>query len=86
LLKGHRDFVIIVSARDDKGKPVVLAVLEDRKKETVVAFLKSIQERLRATVEEVCTDLYEGFINAAAEVLPQTTDNRCIQSIPSLRY
>lgn len=70
LLKGHGDFVTIVSTRDDQGKPVVLAVLEDRKKETVIAFLKSIPERLRATVEEVCTDLYEGFINAAEEVLP----------------
>jgi transposase len=71
LLKGHGDYVTIVSTRDDQGKPVVLAVLEDRKKETVVAFLISIPERLRATVEEVCTDLYEGFINAAEEVLPQ---------------
>jgi transposase len=63
LLKGHGDFVTIVSTRDDQGKPVVLAVLEDR--------MKSIPERLRATVEEVCTDLYEGFINAAEEALPQ---------------
>ena len=70
LLKGHRDFVTIVSTRDDRGKPLVLAVLEDRKKETIIAFLKSIPEDLRATVKEVCTDLYEGFINAAAEVLP----------------
>lgn len=61
----------IVSTRDDQEKPVVLAVLEDRKKETIAAFLKSIPEDLRATVEEVCTDLYEGFINAAEEVLPQ---------------
>lgn len=71
LLKGHGDFVTIVSTRNDQGKPLVLAVLKDRKKETVVAFLKSIPERLRATVEEVCTDLYEGFLKAAEEVLPQ---------------
>jgi len=70
LLKGHRDFVAIVSTRDDRGKPVVLAVLKDRKKETITDFLKTIPENLRATVKEVCTDLYEGFINAAAEVLP----------------
>jgi len=71
LLKGHGDFVTIVSTRDDQGKPVVLAVLKDRKKETVASFLKSIPENLRATVEEVCTDMYEGFINAAEEVLTQ---------------
>src|SRR5262249_17800119 len=33
-------------------------------------FLKSIPEELRATVREVCTDLYEGFANAVKEVLP----------------
>lgn len=71
LLKGHGDFVTIVSTRDDQEKPLVLAVLEDRKKETIAAFLKSIPKDLRATVEEICTDLYEGFINAAEEVLPQ---------------
>lgn len=49
----------------------MLAVLEGRKKETIAAFLKSIPEALRATVEEVCTDLYEGFINAAKESLPR---------------
>lgn len=71
LLKGHGDFVTIVSTRDDQGKPVVLAVLKDRKKETVAAFLKSIPEHLRATIKEVCTDLYEGFTGAAKEVLPE---------------
>ncbi len=71
LLKGHQDFVVIVSTRDAQGEPAILAVLEGRKKETVVAFLESIPEALRATIEEVCTDLYEGFINAAQEVLPQ---------------
>jgi transposase len=71
LLKGHGDYVTIVSTRDDQGKLAVLAVLEDRKKETIAAFLRSIPGDLRATVEEVCPDLYEGFINAAEEVLPQ---------------
>ena len=71
LLKGNRDFVTIVSTRDDRGNPVVLAVLEDRKKEMITAFLKSIPEDLRATAKEVYTDLYEGSIIAAVEVLPQ---------------
>ena len=71
LLKGHQDFVTLVSTRDEQGEPQILAVLDGRKKETVVAFFNSIPESLRASVEEVCTDLYEGFINAAQEVLPQ---------------
>jgi transposase len=71
LRKGHRDFVTIVSTRDAQDGPCLLAVLEGREKAPVVAFLKSIPAHLRATVEYVCTDLYEGFVNAVKEVLPQ---------------
>ncbi|MGH8656457.1 MAG: ISL3 family transposase [Gammaproteobacteria bacterium] len=71
LLKGHKDFVTLVSTRDEHGEPAILAVLDGRKKETVKTFLESIPEALRATIEEVCTDLYDGFINAAQAVLPQ---------------
>ncbi|MCW5925270.1 MAG: ISL3 family transposase [Blastocatellales bacterium] len=70
LLKGHRDFVTIVSTQDKNGTPVLLAVLKGREKKTVVEFLKTIPERLREGVEEACSDLYEGFINAVEEVLP----------------
>ena len=70
LLKGHKDFVTIVSTRNEAKEPVVLAVLKGREKKTVVEFLKSIPEHLRATVEQACTDLYDGFANAVKEVLP----------------
>jgi len=70
LLKGHDDFVTIVSTRNRQGEIDLLAVLEGREKATVKAFLETIPVALRATVKEVCTDLYEGFINAAQEVLP----------------
>jgi transposase len=73
LLKGHSDFVTLVSAHDEQGRPLVLAVLEGREKQTLVDFLKTIPQRLRETIKEVCTDLYDGFINAAEEVLPQAT-------------
>ena len=71
LLKGHRDFVTIVSAQDENGNPTVLAVLKGREKKTVADFLKTIPARLQETIKEVCSDLYEGFINAVEEVLPQ---------------
>jgi len=67
LKKGHQDFVAIVSARNE-GKVSILAVLADRKKETVKAFLQRIPGRLRQTVGCICSDLYEGFINPAKEV------------------
>lgn len=71
LLKGHRDFVTIVSTQDEAGRPVVLAVLKGREKQTVIDFLKTIPAHLQETIKEVCSDLYEGFINAAEEVLPR---------------
>lgn len=71
LRKGHRDFVVIVTLRHDDGELSLLGVLPDRQKETVVAFLRSIPQALRASVTRVCTDMYEGFTNAVKEELPQ---------------
>jgi transposase len=70
LRKGHDHFVTIVSHRDRRGEMAVLAVLPDRCKATVKAFLQSIPAPLKATVQRVCTDMYEGFTNAAREALP----------------
>ena len=67
LRKGHQDFVTIVSGYS-AGKLLILGVLKDKEKKTVQAFLQSIPVRLRKQVKAVCTDLYEGFINAAKEV------------------
>jgi len=69
--KGHKDFVAIVSAKNKCGKLVILAVLDDRKKQTVLDFFESIPDRLRHTVKAVCTDMYDGFVNAAIEVFGQ---------------
>lgn len=68
LKKGHRDFVAIVTARWAEGRVAVLAVLPDRQKETVKAFLQSIPEPLRRTIHTVCTDMWEGYVNAVYEV------------------
>jgi transposase len=70
LLKGHGDFVTIVSTRHDAGDPAILAVLDGREKETVKAFLESIPAELGTTIKEVCTDMYKGFSTAVKEVLP----------------
>ena len=70
LTRGHGNFVAVISTRDEAGEVSVLAVLPDRLKATVKGFLESIPEALKATVETVCTDMYEGYINAAYEALP----------------
>ena len=60
---------IITSRVDNEVR--LLAVLKDRKKATVLEFFKSIPKSLKKTIESVCSDLYEGFINAAIEALGQ---------------
>lgn len=70
LKKGHRDFVVIVSARLADGRVVILSVLPDRKKDTVVKFLRTIPARLQATLQTVCCDMWEAYTEAAREVLP----------------
>jgi transposase len=70
LTRGHRDFVALVTVPVEGGSVEILAVLADRKKETVAAFLRAIPEPLRHTVERACTDMYEGFVNAITEEIP----------------
>ena len=69
LKKGHRDFVTIVTARLADGQVVLLGVLPNREKETVIAFLRSIPERLCQTIRSVCCDMCEGFTEAVREEL-----------------
>lgn len=67
LRKGHDDYVVIVTLRRADEELALLGVLPDRKKETVVSFLRSIPLQLRASIERVCTDMYEGYTNAVKE-------------------
>jgi len=68
LRKGHSDYVTIVSVKDKHGTLSVIAVLPNRLKETVQAFLESIPDPLKKTVKAVCTDMYDGFVKSAEEV------------------
>jgi transposase len=67
LKKGHGDFVVIVTARLSAQRLVILGVLENREKDTVIAFLRSIPIRLLKTIHTVCSDMYEGFTEAVRE-------------------
>jgi transposase len=69
LKKGHRDFVVIVTGKTTNDEVKVLAVLPDRKKQTVKQFLETMPRRVKRASRTVCTDMYEGFILAVKEVL-----------------
>jgi len=70
LTRGHRDVVTLVTVPLAGGGVEIVAVLPDRKKETVAACLRTIPETLRRTIERACTDRYEGFVNALTEEIP----------------
>jgi transposase len=69
LKKEHRDFVVIVTARLGNERLIILGVLPNRQKDTVVEFLRSIPQRLQKTIHTVCCDMYEGFTEAVREEL-----------------
>jgi len=70
LKKGHRDYVAVITAQTASGQVQLLAVLPDRLKTTVVAWLQTIPLCHRERIETVCTDMWEGYVTAAQEVLP----------------
>ncbi len=71
LKKGHNDYVVIITARLRQGQLKVLAVLPDREKATVKAFLAGMPTGLKRTIHTVCTDMWKAYINAVKEVLGQ---------------
>lgn len=68
LRKGHRSSIVIITLRKQEGGVHLLAVLPDRTKATVLSFFRSIPYRLRRTVTDVCSDMYEGYLTAIEEV------------------
>ncbi len=74
LKKGHRDYVVPITARLDDGSLKILAVLPNRKKETVKKFLRSIPQRLRETIHTVCLDMWKHYIAAVQEVFGDEVD------------
>lgn len=68
LKKGHNEYVVIVSSKNKKGDLSVIGVLPNRRKETVKVFLESIPEHLKKTVNSVCTDMCDSFVQSACEI------------------
>jgi len=67
MTKGRGNYVAIITTQQANGHVAVLAVLPDRKKETVRQFLETIPQRLWGTMETACTDMWEGYVNAVKE-------------------
>ena len=66
--KGHDSYVTVISSRSKDNYLIVIAVLKGREKDTVKTFLQSIPHKLKQTVQQVCTDMYDGYVNAAIDI------------------
>ncbi len=67
LRKGHQDFMTLVTSRYN-NKTRILAVIKGREKAVIKEFLLTIPKKLKNTTVGVCTDMYDGYVNAAREV------------------
>jgi len=72
LKKGYKDYVTIITSRHE-DRIRLLAVLRGKEKAVIKAFFKSIPRRLKKTVTAICTDMYDGYINAAKSVFKKQT-------------
>jgi len=70
LKKGHRDYVVVVTAQGPDGSLHLLGILPDRTKATVRGWLASIPSAVRRGIRTVCLDMWEAYVNAVEEVLP----------------
>ena len=67
LKKGYRDFVTLITYRMD-NRVQLLGIVKGREKADVMAFLRQIPENLHQTIQAICCDLYDGYMNACKEV------------------
>jgi len=79
----HHEYVTVITDRD---RGVVLEVLEDRKKETVDEWLKSLDERQRRAIRTVTMDMWEAFINAFREHIPDADRKICFDRFHIASY
>jgi len=66
-----------VSVITDRDRRVVLEVLEDRKKETVLTWLDTLSTKQVKAIQTVSMDMWEAFINAFLEKLPGAERKIC---------
>ena len=70
LKKGQRHYVTLVTGRFRDGEMMILGVLPGHEKAEVVEFLRSIPQKILKTVQAVCCDLWQAYIEAVREEIP----------------
>ncbi len=75
-----------VSVITDRDRRVVLEVLEDRKKETVLAWMDTLTEQQKRDIQTVSMDMWEAFINAFLERIPDADRKICFDRFHIASY
>ena len=75
-----------VSVITDRDRRVVLEVLEDRKKETVLTWLDTLSAPQTQAIETVSMDMWEAFINAFLERIPEADRKVCFDRFHIASY
>ena len=65
--KGYRDFVTVITYRIE-NQVHILGIVDGREKADIAAFFAKIPPHLTKTIKAVCSDLYEGYLNACKEI------------------
>jgi len=71
LKKGYQDFVTLITYRIHE-KVHILGIVKGREKAGITAFLSKIPQVLHKTIQAVCCDLYDGYMNACKAVFKDT--------------
>ena len=79
----HHEYVSVITDRD---RGVVVEVLEDRKKETVNAWLGTLSEPQKHAVETVSMDMWEAFIAAFMQHIPNADRKICFDRFHIASY
>ncbi len=70
LRKGQGNYVTLVTGRFRGGEIVILGVLPGHEKAVLVECLRLIPRRILQTIQAVCCDLWEAYIEAVREEIP----------------
>jgi len=68
LKKRYRDYITLITSRVD-GNNKIIAVLDGREKATIKRFFLGIPHKKIKTINAICCDMYDGYINAIREVI-----------------
>jgi len=79
----HHEYVSVITDRDRR---VVVEVLEDRKKETVLAWLNTLSDQQKQAIQTVSMDMWEAFINAFLERIPEASSKICFDRFHVASY